>query len=444
MTSKQIIRAMLVALACLTAASVLAQDSVVLVDDSGQTPQLTDLDKLYIATRLEQLDLGQCQTRILNQQPQVIYRQLTLRHQDKDLFINVADDVMRTRNMVIYTASGKEWREYYDCQYEVLLPALAIIATARVGTTDIGSNNIRQEVLARNTQLSSHEASKLMMRTDSHNPSHPYLDFTLSMKHPLFANWGTLVRQQERAAGLLQGVMPDHQEYLLQMYLAFTGRLSQFLGTRESSPVVARRLNPSLFVRVWRSDEEWFDLGVGHESNGQHIDNLATFQRTEQDHVARGESPDFARDALSRGWDYTYLEWQHVWTSQWYSHLQLRQYLNNGPFQGKSEEYNTWEDGGDVARPRRQYDGVSLGMQYNFNRSRCFLGTAGVCFKKLDLTQETGYSGLFKHNTTTVEFTTDFFGLPIQLWSRTGYGVDLVDYYRYTKSWGLGFELKTP
>ena len=58
--------------------------------------------------------------------------------------------------------------------------------------------------------------------------------------------------------------------------------------------------------------------------------------------------------------------------------------------------------------------------------------------------QETGYSGLFKHNTTTVEFTTDFFGLPVQLWSRNGYASDLVDYYRYTKSWGLGIELRTP
>jgi len=283
-----------------------------------------------------------------------------------------------------------------------------------------------------------------MIRTEIQNPSHPYLDFTLSMKHPLLADWTPLTHQQENAAAFLQGLMPDHREYLLQLYLAFTGRLSQYIGTRESSPVIARRLNPSLFYRAWSSDEEWFDLGIGHESNGQHVNTQAGFERTEQDHVLRGEPPDFARDVLSRGWDYTYLEWQHVWTSQWYSHLQIRHFLDRGPFQGKSEEYNTWEDDGTVARPRRQYDGVSLGLQYNFNRSRCFLGTAGVCFKQLDLTQETGYSGLFKHNTTTVEFTTDFFGLPIQLWSRTGYGVDLVDYYRYTKSWGLGFALKTP
>jgi hypothetical protein len=249
---------------------------------------------------------------------------------------------------------------------------------------------------------------------------------------------------QEKAADFLEALVPGDQEYLGQLYLAFTGRLSQYLGTRDSSPVVSRRLNPSVFYRMWSSDAEWFDLGIGHESNGQHVDTPESFVRTQQDHVLRGEPAAFARDVLSRGWDYTYVEWQHEWNTQWHSHLQVRHYLDNGPMQGKAEEYNTWEDGGTVERPRRQFDGISLSLQYNFNRSRCFLGTAFVCFKQAELTQETGYSGLFQHNSTTIEFTTDFFGLPVQLWSRNGYASDLVDYYRYTKSWGLGFELKTP
>ena len=109
-----------------------------------------------------------------------------------------------------------------------------------------------------------------------------------------------------------------------------------------------------------------------------------------------------------------------------------------------SEEYYTWEDNGTQLRPRRQYDGVRLKLQYNFNRSRCFLGDSFVCFKELELTQETGYSAMFDNNTTTVEFTADLFGLPIQLWGRTGYNSDLVDYYNYSNSWGLGFELVTP
>ncbi|MDR2212963.1 MAG: hypothetical protein LBE21_04985 [Pseudomonadales bacterium] len=35
----------------------------------------------------------------------------------------------------------------------------------------------------------------------------------------------------------------------------------------------------------------------------------------------------------------------------------------------------------------------------------------------------------------------NFFGLPIQLWGRSGYVGNLVDYYDYSTSWSLGFEL---
>ena len=87
---------------------------------------------------------------------------------------------------------------------------------------------------------------------------------------------------------------------------------------------------------------------------------------------------------------------------------------------------------------------MSLALGYNFSNSQCFRGGSFICFKKLQLTQTTGYSQMFDNNTTTVEFTTDFFGLPIQLWTQTGYNSDLVDYYQYVNSWGLGFELMTP
>ena len=92
-------------------------------------------------------------------------------------------------------------------------------------------------------------------------------------------------------------------------------------------------------------------------------------------------------------------------------------------------------------RPRRQYDGVSVDVQYNFSESRCLLGSSPICFRKLQLTQETGYSAMFENNSTTLELTSDFFGLPIQVWSRTGYNSSLVDYYKYSNSWGLGIEL---
>ena len=426
-----------------------AQDDVVLIDSAAQQPLLTPLDRQFIVARLAQLDLSECQTRILRERPRIVYRQLSLPHRGQPLHISVAADVMRTLNMVIYIQNGKEWREFYDCRRDTLLPALAIIATAQIdtkalGQEEIGSNVIRQEVLARHSQLSSHEPSKLMARTDSDDINSLYLDFTLSSKHPLFASASPLVRVQEVAADVLEKFIPGDEEYLMQLYLAFTGRLSQYVGTRDSSPVVARRLNPSVFYRMWSSDDSWLDLGFAHESNGQHISTPESYERERARYIAKGEDPDFARDAISRGWDYSFIEWRQEWNSKLRSQLSLSHYLQKGPQQGLSEEYYTWEDNGTQLRPRRQYDGVRLKLQYNFNRSRCFLGDSFVCFKELELTQETGYSAMFDNNTTTVEFTADLFGLPIQLWGRTGYNSDLVDYYNYSNSWGLGFELVTP
>jgi hypothetical protein len=176
---------------------------------------------------------------------------------------------------------------------------------------------------------------------------------------------------------------------------------------------------------------------------GGTIESAESLEREGAAFEANGESRAYARDGLSRGWDYTSLNWQRSWNENLVSQLRLRHYLTNGPLQGRREEYDSWEDGGTRLRPRRQYDGVNLELQYNFNQSRCLLGSLPICFRRLKLTQETGYSALFENNTTTLEFTTDFFGLPIQLWTRTGYNSDIVDYYNYSNSWGVGIELNS-
>lgn len=422
----------------------LGQAPVALIDATGQAPQLTALDRQYIENRMASFDLTSCQSRLLREEPRVIYRKLSLPHAGTQLHVNVAADVMRTNTLVIYEQSGSEWREYYSCDDSDLLPVLAIIATAKVGTEERGSNAIRQQVLTHHTQLSSHEPSKLMARTDSDDINSLYMDFTLSSKHPLLSNAAPLLRGQEIVADLLERLVPGDDEYLMQPYLAFSGRFSQYIGTRDSSPVIARRFNPSLFYRLWSSEDSWLDIGFAHESNGQRINSPESYARERADYLARREEPDFARDGLSRGWDYSFIDWRHVWTSKLRSQLKLAHYLRKGPLQGQAEEYNLWEDGGTQVRPRRQYDGFSLAVQYDFNRSRCFLGSHFVCFKELEITQQTGYSAMFENNTTTIEFTTDVLGLPIQLWGRTGYNSDLVDYYNYSNSWGIGVELKTP
>ncbi|MFZ9585203.1 MAG: hypothetical protein ACO280_09660 [Pseudohongiellaceae bacterium] len=420
------------------------QSDVTLVDAEGQSPRLSELDRQYIASRMGSFDLGSCEERVLREEPRVVFRRLSLDHAEDRLYINVSADVLRTSSLVIYAQAGSEWREYYSCDDTDLLPVLAIITTARVGAEERGSNAIRQAVLAHHTQLSSHEPSKLLARSDSNHSDTVYMDFTLSSKHPLLASAAPLLQAQSAVADLLERLVPGDEEYLLQPYLAFSGRFSQYIQSRDSSPVVARRFNPALFYRAWSSEDSWLDLGFAHESNGQRLNSAEAFERERADYQRRGEDPDFAVDGLSRGWDYTYLEWRHVWASNLRSQVKLAHYLSSGPLQGRAEEYNLWEDGGQQLRPRRQYDGVTLTLQYDFNRSRCFLGSHFVCFRELELTQQTGYSALFDNNTTTIEFTSDVFGLPIQLWGRSGYNNTLADYFDYSNSWGLGVELRTP
>src|SRR5690606_5883966 len=111
------------------------------------------------------------------------------------------------------------------------------------------------------------------------------------------------------------------------------------------------------------------DFEFGHESNGQRINSPEALLREEIDYLAAGEPAAYARDGLSRGWDYTALRWRRTWNDKWVTRVELRHYLGNGLLQGAPEEYTLWEDGGAEVRPRRQYDGVSLGFQYNFNRS---------------------------------------------------------------------------
>jgi outer membrane phospholipase A len=352
----------------------------------------------------------------------------------------VQPDVMRTRVVLIYTENNGTLTEHTDCDTTAILPVLAIMATALVAE-ETEPRRTRLNVLAQNSYLTSHEPSRLLARTDSDDDSRLYMDFLLSFKHPVLPRAELVNHVYDGLTGLAENLIPGNDDYFMQMYFAFSGRFSQYIGSRNSAPVVARRFNPSLFWRFWTSDESYLDLGLAHESNGQRINSLESFRREQQNYINIGEPPLYARDSLSRGWDYTFLNWQSIVTPKLTSSLQLRHFMSNGPLQSNSEEYNTWEDGGNQLRPRRQFAGVRLGMSYQFDRSSCSLGESYICLQKLSVSQETGYSAMFDNNTTTIELTTDFFGLPIQLWGRSGYNSDLVDYYNHSNSWGIGIEL---
>lgn len=290
--------------------------------------------------------------------------------------------------------------------------------------------------------LSNHEPNKLLGRMDENDISRLYMDATLSVKHPVL----------NPVVDIVSSLFDiDRTRNQPRLYLAFTTRFSQYIGSRNSAPVVARRYNPELFLRVWRDggsdrlDPSYWDFGYGHESNGQQINSEELYRQVESFYIDSGESTQFARDSISRGWDYVSVDWNKQWNNGFLPNLagqtetaiEYRHYLDDGLFQGKPEEYNLWEGDGLSEKSRDYYDGLRLSLKYDFIAGSC---PDFFCFEKVEVTHRTGYAKPFSYNTTSLELTANVAGLPINLWGRAGYNSDLVDYYDYTNSWGIGFE----
>lgn len=439
--SLQLCSGLLGMLAVFGAALTSAQTTAALLNRDGLAADLPEMDLAFMQSRLESVDLADCRNHPLGALPRVDYRYLDSTVKGRHLRLFVHPDVMLSGVVVIVEETASGLVEYTHCDTTPLIPLLAIMATSEIPGESL-SNRTQQAVLADNSFLTSHEPSHLMLRNDSLDSSSSYMDFRLSAKHPVLPNAAPLNAWHNAVTTALEGFLPGDNEFFMQLYLSFSGRFSQYVGERESSPVVARSFNPTLFFRFWTSNTNYLDFEYGHESNGQRINSLEELQREQNDFLIAGEPQAYARDGLSRGWDYNAIRWRRTWNDKWITRVELRHYLSDGFLQKNSmEEYNLWEDGGNELKPRRRYDGVSLGFQYEFNRSRCFLGTLPVCFQRVALTQETGYSAVFENNTTTLELTSDLFGLPVQVWAKTGYNNNLVDYYRHATSWGLGIEL---
>ena len=282
--------------------------------------------------------------------------------------------------------------------------------------------------------LSSHEPNKMLARMDANDINNLYMDANLSLKHPLMT---PVIEAVFDSFGITKLQSP-------RLYMAFSSRFSQYIGTRGSSPVVPRRYNPELFVRVWDNYEGYWDIGYGHESNGQQINNQQSFELEEQNFRDKNEPEFFARDAISRGWDYVSLDWTKQWQTGFLpslpgfttTHFEYRHFLSDGLLQGAPEEYNEWERQGSGVKPRDQYDGLKFSMQYLLPEELCLI----ACFDRIEIMHKTGSGDVFANNTNSIELTTSLFGIPFHIWAQSGYNSDLVDYYDYTNSWGIGVE----
>lgn len=256
----------------------------------------------------------------------------------------------------------------------------------------------------------------------------PFLDVTLSLQHPILA--------RQLGEGRRFGLLP---------YFAFTTRFGQYIGERESSPVIAKRFNPKLFVRYGLSPfpesgdspDAYLDFEYAHESNGQSVDSPASFQSTAQ---TLGNT-EYAKDYISRGWDYLGVTGKWSWkpepevlrfylSRKWYCGCLLQKHI---------EQLYAFEEPREI-RSIKQVSGWRAILTFDSNNEKALID-------RVALILDTGTRDPFKYVTGRIELgipaVKNFTGIPLVFWARTGYLSDLAQYYAKVTSYGLAFELWT-
>jgi hypothetical protein len=289
----------------------------------------------------------------------------------------------------------------------VLLPGLALAQEAKV-------------------RLKNHEPIFVGYTKDSDDVG--FLDFAISLQYPILAS-----------------TLEEGNRYGLLPYFAFTARFGQYVGTRDSSPVIAKRFNPKLFVR-YALDEfpasgdspgRYLDFEYGHESNGQSVDTAEGFDSLAQ---ALGNE-EYAKDYISRGWDYLGVTWKH--TLHW-EPAALRLYLSRKWYCGCLLQKNI-EQNFSFEAPR---DITSIKQVSGWRAVMAFdSGSDNALVDRATLILDAGTRDTFKYPTLRIELgipaVKNVTGVPLIVWARTGYLSDLAQYYAKGTSVGVAFELST-
>ncbi len=287
------------------------------------------------------------------------------------------------------------------------------------------------------SRFTSYEPNTLTWPTKDDNDK-KYLDVTVSIKYLL-----------NKPPGLESKCRNDVWYWPEEWYASLTGRFSQYVKTRDSSPVIGKRFNPALVARFLQKGENYLDLSIGHESNGQNINTPGQFASEEAEQIEKNGNAGFARDKISRGWDYLGVTWKNA---EYFkpdelpgltTYYQFRYFLDNGPLQGRKEEWYEFENPGAEPEKRSEYDGLSALFVYDYYL-KSDPGSSDSKSKKpvkFAAKYTTGYSKLFKHNTLRFELGFEMWSLPWLVFISQGYNSDLVDYYENTTTVGIGFEI---
>jgi len=221
---------------------------------------------------------------------------------------------------------------------------------------------------------------------------------------------------------------------------AFTTRLAQYIGVRESAPVVGKRFNPKLFLR-WKADSRnYIDFGVAHESNGQNISDIDQLIEAQRAAQTRGDSPETVNDQISRGWNF--LEFVGAYRAKENAKSGYSAYLNVRLLNlrlksstGRSQDLHEWELPSEV-KNRDEVHGLTTILKWKTE--------LGGFFETLKIvgSYETGIGAPFSKHSWRVEAGTHFGPFPVMVFFTRGYTSDLAQFNTYTRSCGFAFEFK--
>lgn len=293
--------------------------------------------------------------------------------------------------------------------------------------------------------LNDHEPNLLGYSYDQ-DDGEAFLDFKISLQYPIAR--APLEKLSSQPWFPLWAKAPCANRWFdnCQPYIAFTGRFGQYIKVRHSSPVISKRFNPKLFWRFSHQQGRYFDLEYGHESNGQSITSLDSYNAQVAELMLEDEGKaSYANDYISRGWDYVGWNVKQHWDlaesgKRWLDFYLGHQHYVGGVLQGEIEEYYDWEPVRDIRR-REQVNGWRAMLVFHDNMAKV-VDTVWEDFK-FALIFETGRKQMFEYNTLQAEMGTRLFDMPLIFWGRRGYNSDLAMYHRRVSSYGVALELRT-
>lgn len=303
--------------------------------------------------------------------------------------------------------------------------------------TNVNADNEKEK---NRVLLNDHEPNLIGLSYDDDDQEY-FMDFKISLEYPLAQDY--LNSTVKDFNPTIRKICSNDWIKSCQPYFAFTGRFGQYIFDRDSAPVISKRFNPKIFFRLAGKDGNYLDLEYAHESNGQRISSIESYNALADDFEDNDEKRSYANDYISRGWDYVGFTYKYKLQDQDISfYLSYANYIG-GILQGDIEEYNDWE-----AEVSDHFDWQArrkITSRDQVSGLRLLIKKKGHLYRdyKAALVIETGTDNPFKYNTYKIELMTKIQNIPVMIWARTGYNSDLAQYFKEVSSYGITFEFRT-